>query len=98
VNLEYYDEEYVRNLWLDTFVENLLEEVLSYWKDHLPPEQERERYVKKAKKDLSRLPHDTIKIAFVAYEHLKSKRDHYSNEVNLLKPFIKVFEKSGVKP
>jgi len=100
VNLEHYDEEYVRNLWHDTVVENYLDEVLSYMKKHFPSEEKLERHFKKAKakKDLTKLPSEAINIAYVVYEHLKSKRQSYSDRIDLLKPFIKVFDKAGVKP
>jgi len=92
VNLQHYDEEYVQNLFNDTLTDNLLGEILPYLKKNFPDEN-LERYVKKkARKGLPEI-NEAMRMSLSVYDHLKSKRDFYVKKIEILKPFIKAFEK-----
>lgn len=98
VNLEHYDEDYVRTLFWNILVENLLDAVIPFMEKHFPDERI-ERNVKKlrVKKELIKL-RDPIRAAYFVYDHLKTKREYYADRISRLRPFIKAFEKAGVKP
>jgi len=108
VNLEYFDEDYVKQLFLDNLImQNCLDLVLAWMEEardkfsKLPDKSSRRElkmWKKKAKKDIRNISNEEINLLFEVYNYLRAKQGIWNEKIDLLQPIVKYLKKKkGVR-
>ena len=108
VNLEFFDEDYVRELLFENLIlQNCLDNVLAWKKEKLDklielPDRLSKRELrilkKKAKKDAGKISNEEINRLFAVYDYLREKQVAWNEKIDLLQKPVRYFKKRGIKP
>lgn len=99
VNLEYFDEEYVKKLVFEMFViENIIQKGRE-WQVGFKKKSTSKMYkriIKDAKLDLKRIPKEWPSMLDEVYDYLITKRKDLNGKINFMSSIIKVYKKAMI--